>query len=228
MPHILLIDDDERLAPPLAEYFERFGLTLSSTTHPADGLERLTHEDFELVILDVMLPDQDGFEVCKTIRKGNDIPIIMLTARGEVMDRVVGLELGADDYLSKPFEPRELVARVQNILRRREPQKESSSQVLQFDQLTINPSSESVTVNGSTVSLTNNEFQLLLLLASSPGTKFSRDDILNQLKGIDAELFSRAVDIQISRLRQKLKPTDYIKTVWGAGYRFVAPPASTT
>ena len=226
MPQILLIDDDERLAPPLAEYFERFGLTLSNATHPADGLARLVHGNFELVILDVMLPDQDGFEVCKAIRKSNDIPIIMLTARGEVMDRVVGLELGADDYLSKPFEPRELVARIQNILRRREPQKESSSEILHFDQLTINPSSESVMVNGNTVSLTSNEFQLLLLLASSPGTKFSRDDILNQLKGIDAELFSRAVDIQISRLRQKLKPTDYIKTVWGAGYRFVAPPAS--
>ena len=221
MTPILIIDDDERLAGPLAEYFERFNLNLQSATHPEEGLSRLKNEDFELVILDVMLPDQDGFEICKKIRRSSDIPIVMLTARGEVMDRVVGLELGADDYLAKPFEPRELVVRIQNILKRSEGSG-SSKQILEFEDLTIDKPSQTVTVAGEKITLTSNEYALLLLLASSPGKKFSRDDILNHLKGTEVELFSRAVDIQVSRLRQKLKPTDYIKTVWGAGYSFTA------
>ncbi|MEM7195307.1 MAG: response regulator transcription factor [Pseudomonadota bacterium] len=221
MTSILLIDDDERLSAPLAEYFKRFKMDLTSATHPKDGLALLKAEVFDLVILDVMLPDQDGFDVCKTIRRSSDIPIVMLTARGEVMDRVVGLELGADDYLAKPFEPRELVVRIQNILKRSEGVS-SSKQTLEFVNLVIDKPTQAVSVGGENVSLTSNEYELLLLLASSPGKKFSRDDILNHLKGRDVELFSRAVDIQISRLRQKLKPTDYIKTVWGAGYSFSA------
>ena len=222
MTSILIIDDDDRLATPLKAYFERYNLALTSATHPKDGLALLKQKNFELVILDIMLPDQDGFDVCKTIRKQSDIPIVMLTARGEVMDRVVGLELGADDYLAKPFEPRELVARIQNILRRREPSRKTNS-ILEFKNLLIDQSRQEVIVNGNKVSITGNEYQLLVLLAAAPGEKFSRDEILNKLRGIDAELFSRAVDIQISRLRQKLKPTDYIKTVWGSGYQFVAP-----
>lgn len=222
MVSILIIDDDDRLAAPLKEYFERFNLDLTSATHPKNGFELLKENNYDLVILDVMLPDQNGFEVCKIIRKQSNIPIVMLTARGEVMDRVVGLELGADDYLAKPFEPRELVARIQNILKRSDsPTKENST--IQYKNLTIDQSRQEVTVDNQKVNLTSNEYQLLTLLARAPGEKFSRDDVLNKLKGIDVELFSRAVDIQISRLRQKLKPTDYIKTVWGAGYQFVAP-----
>jgi OmpR family response regulator RpaB len=224
MASILIIDDDDRLAAPLKEYFERFNLDLTSATHPNEGLELLNNEDFELVILDVMLPQLDGFEVCRTIREGSDIPIVMLTARGDVSDRVVGLELGADDYLAKPFEPRELVARIQNILKRSEPAAKDVS-LLEFENLRINVHRQEVSVANKPVNLTSNEFQLLLLLASSPGEKLSREDILNKLKGIDVELFSRAIDIQISRLRQKLKPTDYIKTVWGSGYQFIAPRA---
>ncbi|WP_424947885.1 response regulator transcription factor [Candidatus Spongiihabitans sp.] len=222
MASILIIDDDDRLAAPLKAYFERYNLALTSATHPKDGLALLKEKNFELVILDIMLPDQDGFDVCKTIRKHSDIPIVMLTARGEAMDRVVGLELGADDYLAKPFEPRELVARIHNILRRREPSRKTGA-VIEFKNLLIDPSRQEVIVNGNKVGITGNEYQLLVLLATAPGEKFSRDEILNKLRGIDAELFSRAVDIQISRLRQKLKPTDYIKTVWGSGYQFVAP-----
>jgi OmpR family response regulator RpaB len=224
MASILIIDDDDRLAAPLKEYFERFNLDLTSATHPNEGLELLNNGDFELVILDVMLPQLDGFEVCRTIREGSDIPIVMLTARGDVSDRVVGLELGADDYLAKPFEPRELVARIQNILKRSEPAAKDVS-LLEFENLSINVHRQEVSVANKPVNLTSNEFQLLLLLASSPGEKLSREDILNKLKGIDVELFSRAIDIQISRLRQKLKPTDYIKTVWGSGYQFIAPRA---
>ncbi|MCE2660996.1 MAG: response regulator transcription factor, partial [Rubrivivax sp.] len=123
MPRILLIDDDEHLGPPLARYVERFELQLEQAFRPSDGLARLRQGGFDAVILDVMLPEMDGFEVCRTLRRDSDIPIIMLTARGEVMDRVVGLELGADDYLPKPFEPRELVARLQTVLRRQQPRR---------------------------------------------------------------------------------------------------------
>jgi OmpR family response regulator RpaB len=171
-----------------------------------------------------MLPELDGFDVCRIIREESDIPIVMLTARGDVSDRVVGLELGADDYLAKPFEPRELVARIQNILKRSEPAAKSAP-VIEYESLRINVNRQEVRVDDNLVNLTSNEFQLLLLLASSPGEQLSREDILNKLKGIDVELFSRAIDIQISRLRQKLKPTDYIKTVWGSGYQFIAPRA---
>jgi OmpR family response regulator RpaB len=221
---VLIIDDDERLAAPLGDFLARHNLQLSSATHPDEGLKMLQEEDFELVILDVMLPDRNGFELCRAIRRQSDIPIVMLSARGEVDDRLVGLELGADDYIAKPFEPRELVVRIQNILKRSESVLQSS-QILAFENMTIDKTLQQVSVDGNIVKLTSNEYQLLLMLASSPGRKFSRDDILNFLKGTEVELYSRAVDIQISRLRQKLKPTDYIKTIWGAGYQFVAPAA---
>lgn len=222
MHRVLLIDDDERLAGPLKEYLARFDLELVSATHPKSGLEKLARESIDLVILDVMLPDQDGFEVCRNIRKESDIPIVMLTARGEVMDRVVGLELGADDYLPKPFEPRELVARIQSILKRASLAKTNRS-ILHFKDLEIDLDFRQVSLLGKTLNLTTMEYQLLTLLAQSPGKSFSRDEILNTLKGIDADIYTRSVDITVSRLRNKLKPTDYIKTVWGSGYSFVAP-----
>ncbi len=222
MHRVLLIDDDERLAGPLKEYLARFDLELVSATHPKSGLEKLARESIDLVILDVMLPDQDGFEVCRNIRKESDIPIVMLTARGEVMDRVVGLELGADDYLPKPFEPRELVARIQSILKRASLAKKNKS-ILRFKDLEIDLDFRQVSLLGKTLNLTTMEYQLLTLLAQSPGKSFSRDEILNTLKGIDADIYTRSVDITVSRLRNKLKPTDYIKTVWGSGYSFVAP-----
>ena len=234
MQTILLIDDDEQLAPPLKEYFARYDLTLINETHPEKGLHRLKEADagsINLVILDVMLPDIDGLEVCRMIRRDaqfNHLPILMLTARGEVMDRVIGLELGADDYLAKPFEPRELVARITNILRRATPQADSidaNKDPLQFSQLAINSKSHTVTLNGKNIELTNSEYGLLLLFANSPDTAFSRDDIINQLRGVDAELFTRSVDILVSRLRQKLTPLNCIQTVWGSGYRFMSAEA---
>ena len=170
-----------------------------------------------------MLPEMDGFEVCKAIRVFSEIPIIMLTARGDVMDRVVGLELGADDYLPKPFEPRELVARLNTIVRRKQTDSFEEG-VLLFDGLQIDSQQRMVSVNDAPVELTTMEYQLLLLMAASPGKDFSRDDILNQLKGTETELFSRSVDILISRLRSKLKPLEPIKTVYGSGYAFVASP----
>jgi two-component system OmpR family response regulator len=219
MHRILLIDDDEQLGAPLAAYCARFELDLVQALRPSAGLALLRQGGFDAAILDVMLPEMDGFELCRTIRKESDIPLVMLTARGDVMDRVVGLELGADDYLPKPFEPRELVARLQTVLRRRvAPAVRPPSGLLRFDGLTVDPATRSVLRQGEPVDLTSTEFDLLQLLARSPGKVFSRDDILNQLRGHEAELFTRAVDIVVSRLRKKLEPLDAIKTLRNAGY----------
>jgi len=220
MAKILLIDDDEELAEPLRQYFLKFDLQLVNETHPNCGLRRLEKDNYDLLILDLMLPDLDGFELCKLIRKTSDIPIIMLTARGDVMDRVVGLEIGADDYLPKPFEPRELVARVQNVLKRVGPQHQNAT-LLCFGELQIDLKRQHVSIGQHLVKLTTMEYQLLVLLARSPGENFTRDDILNALKGIDTEIYSRSVDILVSRLRHKLKPLEFIKTVWGSGYTFI-------
>lgn len=220
MNKILLIDDDKRLAGLLAQFFERYDMALDSALLPSDGLNKLEHGDYALVILDVMLPEMDGFEVCKIIRKQSDIPIIMLTARGDVMDRVVGLELGADDYLPKPFEPRELVARIQSILKRTLTNSTHSEQ-LHFGELVIDSGMQLVTLAGEEIHLSSMEYQLLEYLAHHVGKTQSRDEILNALKGTETELFSRSVDIAISRLRQKIKPLEMIKTVRGRGYLFV-------
>jgi two-component system OmpR family response regulator len=224
MHQILLIDDDQQLGPPLATYFQRFELALTHALKPSDGLTLLAKGGFDAAILDVMLPEMDGFELCRTIRRSSDIPLIMLTARGEVMDRVVGLELGADDYLPKPFEPRELVARIQTVLRR---QTKAQGAVdagldapldLRFEGLSIDVARREVRRQGALVELTGTEFELLLLLAREPGKVHNRDDILNQLRGHEADLYTRAVDIVVSRLRKKLEPLDCIKTLRNAGY----------
>jgi two-component system OmpR family response regulator len=226
---ILLIDDDEQLGEPLAAYVARFEMQLSHATRPSAGLALLRQGGFDAAILDVMLPEMDGFALCRTIRKESDIPLIMLTARGDVMDRVVGLELGADDYLPKPFEPRELVARLQTVLRRRQPGNpvppaggavvaQGPDGRLHFEGLTVDATTRSVLCLGQPLELTSTEFDLLHLLAREPGKVFHRDDILNQLRGHDADLYTRAVDIVVSRLRKKLEPLDAIKTLRNAGY----------
>ena len=224
MNRILLIDDDENLGPPLAAYFQRFELQLVHATRPSAGLALLRGGGFDAAILDVMLPEMDGFELCRTIRKESDIPIVMLTARGDVMDRVVGLELGADDYLPKPFEPRELVACIQTVLRRLKPNGNGhggvlgAAPLLRFEGLVIDPARRSVLRQGEAVELTGTEYELLLLLAREPGRVFNRDDILNHIRGHEADLYTRAVDIVVSRLRKKLEPLDCIKTLRNAGY----------
>lgn len=220
MSNILLIDDDRKLGEVLSEFFAQHQLKLSHELHPLKGIERFENDAFDLIILDVMMPDIDGFETCRRIRRKSDIPIIMLTARGEAMDRVIGLELGADDYLAKPFEPRELIIRIQNILKRTVTQ-DNALTTLEFKGLTIDTNLRRVFLNDELLNLTTTEYQLLTFLAESPQKNFSRDEILNGLKGIEVELFSRSVDIAISRLRKKILPLEYIKTVWGAGYSFV-------
>ena len=220
MPRLLLIDDDELLGPPLAAYFARAGFELQHATRPSAGLALLRSGAFDAAILDVMLPEMDGFELCRTIRKESTLPIIMLTARGDVMDRVVGLELGADDYLPKPFEPRELLARIQTILRRAVVAV-GSARLLRFEGIEIDLDRRSVMRQGETIELTSTEFELLALLAAAPHRVFSRDDILASLRGHSAEdIHSRAVDILVSRLRRKLEPLDCIHTLRNAGYTF--------
>lgn len=223
MHRILCIDDDERLAELLARYFLRYDLVLDSAVRPSDGFKLLKSGNYELIILDVMLPEMDGFEVCKKIRRQSDIPIIMLTARGEVMDRVVGLELGADDYMPKPFEPRELVARIQSILKRTN-RNSAQQQQLCFGELAIDGGLKQASFGGQELHLSAMEYQLLEFLARNAGNTQSRDDILNALRGVDGDLYTRSVDIAISRLRQKLKPLDVIKTIRGTGYVFVGKP----
>jgi DNA-binding response OmpR family regulator len=220
---ILVIDDDKKLNQLLKDFLGDFGFQTLTATHPAEGLTKLRQKSPDLVILDVMLPEMNGFEVCKRIRQTHSVPVIMLTARGEPMDKIVGLEIGADDYVAKPFEPRELVARIQAVLRRS--QKINDTRPRKLGRLEIDFSRRIVCLDGKPVDLTTNEFTTLALLAGNPGKVFDRDQILQELRGIDSDAFNRTVDITISRLRQKLKDDpqkpSFIKTVWGAGYVFI-------
>ncbi|MBW2517624.1 MAG: response regulator transcription factor [Deltaproteobacteria bacterium] len=223
-PTILIIDDDAKLNQLLKDFLKDFGYDVITATHPAMGLKKLKQAGPDLVILDIMLPDMDGFEVCRVIRQSSNIPIIMLTARGEVTDKVVGLELGADDYLAKPFEPRELVARIQSVLRRS--QQQVDNQTLTFERLTIDLDKRTALLDGNSLDLTTNEFAALALLARNAGKVLNRDQILQELRGMDCDAFNRSVDIAVSRLRQKLndnpRSPEFIKTVWGSGYVFIA------
>lgn len=227
MHPVLLIDDDVKLGAVLVEYCARFSIQIDPALTPSAGLQKLKHNNYDAVILDVMLPEMDGFDVCREIRKDNDIPIVMLTARGDVTDRIVGMEIGADDYLPKPFDPRELVARLLSNIKRHLGQRAENSvsataAAQHFEGISLLPEEQVVLVDGKPVNLTTKEYDLLMLLAHEPGKALSRDAILQTLKGTDNELFSRSVDILVSRLRSKLKPAEPIKTVHGAGYAFVA------
>jgi DNA-binding response OmpR family regulator len=221
---ILVVDDDEKLNRLLKRFLRDFGYDIYSAVDAADGLKKVRTVMPDLIILDVMLPGMSGFDVCKRIRESSAVPIIMLTARGDVMDKVVGLELGADDYLPKPFEPRELVARMQAVLRRT--QGTGTDRRRCFGRLTIDFQRRQVRLDDREVDLTTSEFAALDLLVRHAGKVLDRDEIMQALRGIDSECFNRVVDITMSRLRQKLgddpKRPQFIKTVWGTGYTFVA------
>ena len=224
MKRVLLIDDDRKHSELLQAYLKQFGIALDCAEDAEAGLKKLRRSDPDLLLLDIMLPGRDGFDICREVRKTSRIPIIMLTARGDVIDRVSGLEMGADDYIGKPFEPRELVARIQTILRRAGPS-DFTQPVLHFEGIEIDTDARVVTVDGERKELTSMEFELLVLLAKRAGKKVSRDQILNELRGIDAAIMTRSVDIMVSRIRQKLgdsvKPPRFIQTIWGTGYSFV-------
>jgi DNA-binding response OmpR family regulator len=220
---VLLIDDDRRHSELLSAYCRRFNIEVECAYDGGEGLQRIAATNPDLLLLDVMLPGKDGFSLCREIRRGSSLPIIMLTARGDVVDRVTGLELGADDYIAKPFEPRELVARIHTVLRRTEPT--AGRALLEYEGLSIDTTSRTVVADGAAIELTTMEYELLLLLASHPGRDYSRDEILAALRGIDAAILTRSVDILVSRLRAKLgdnsRPGRWIHTVWGRGYRFI-------
>lgn len=220
---VLLIDDDERLGALLTEYLGRFGFAVSAFAHPEAGLRAMKSVQPEILILDVMLPDMDGFALCRKVRETSRIPIVMLTARGDVMDRIVGLELGADDYLPKPFEPRELVARIQAVLRRGRGAEDDEA--IRAGELELHPGARSAALRGEELVLTSAEFELLALLVRNRGRVLTRDRILDETRGVDWESFDRSIDVLISRLRQKLgddaKRPKYIRTIRGTGYSFI-------
>jgi DNA-binding response OmpR family regulator len=221
--HILMVDDDIDLNRLVTEYLAKFGHSLITATTAARGMAELRKEQPDLVILDIMLPDTDGLTLCREIRSEFDVPIIMLTARGEVADRVLGLELGADDYLSKPFEPRELAARIQSVIRRS--QAMQNHQKLLSDGLSLEKQTRRVSLDGSDIDLTSMEFELLSVLMESQGRVLSRNRLIERLRGIDADVYDRSIDMLVSRLRDKLGDDShsprFIKTVRLTGYQFV-------
>jgi DNA-binding response OmpR family regulator len=220
---ILIIDDDAKLNRLLEDYLSKFGFRVMTAVRSEDGLKLLSRERPDLVILDVMLPGMDGFEVCREIRKTMDVPVVMLTARGEVTDRIVGLELGADDYLSKPFEPRELVARIQSVLRRS--YEKAAESVMRAGDLVVDLDRQTAALEGKDLDLTTMEFAMLALFVKHPGKVLTRERIMENLRGMEWDAYDRSVDVLLSRVRQKLgddpKHPAWIKTVWGSGYKFI-------
>ena len=227
MEKILIIDDDIQLSKLIEEFLETFNYEITTMHEPEPALEFLQKNTMDLVILDIMLPGIDGFQALRKIREHSQIPVIMLTARGEVTDKIVGLELGADDYLAKPFEPRELLARIQSILRR------SSSpatmvDILEFQHLTINKLKQEVLLDKEILHLSTSEYEALLLFAENPGKVMDREIMVESLRGITWQSYDRSVDVLVSRLRNKLGDSTnkirFIKTIHGIGYKFIASP----
>jgi two-component system, OmpR family, alkaline phosphatase synthesis response regulator PhoP len=223
---ILVVDDEPKIVKLTRDYLEKDGFRVISAGDGAAALSLARHERPDLVILDIMLPSLDGWEVCRSLRRETGVPIIMLTARSEESDQVVGLELGADDYVTKPFSPRALVARVRALLRRAKGQVEPPS-VLRVGDLEIDLAAHRVQLAGEEVHLTPNEFKLLEVLAGHPGQLFSREHLVDHLHGASFDSFDRSIDSHIKNLRRKLETGPgrprLIETVYGAGYRFAGP-----
>jgi len=229
--HLLMVEDDTRLAQMVGEYLAQSGMQVTHCADGASGLARLQNQAEalpELVILDLMLPDMDGLDVCRRIRAlpspAAQVPVLMLTAKGDPMDRIIGLELGADDYLPKPFEPRELLARIRAILRRRTDTSASTTQLLRFGTLEIDRDARTVTVAGAACELTSYQFDLLVALAERAGRVLTRDQIMEAVRGRELEAFDRSIDVHMGRIRAAIehdaKNPRRILTVRGVGYVF--------
>jgi len=220
---ILIVDDDTRLSAMLADYLSDNGFAVARAATSEGGLAELKRRQPSAVILDIMLPDRDGFETCRRIRAISDVPVLMLTAKGEETDRIVGLELGADDYLPKPFNPRELLARLKAILRRRTGG-DNASRALRFGRLEIDPGSRAVRLDGAECPMTSHQFDLLVALAENAGHTLTRDRLMDMVKGEELEAFDRSIDVHISRIRAAIetdpKHPRRIITVRGVGYVF--------
>ncbi|WP_242352548.1 MULTISPECIES: response regulator transcription factor [Anaeromyxobacter] len=223
---VLLVEDDRRLAALTREYLEGHGLAVVHVADGKRGLEEALSGRYEAVLLDLMLPGKDGLEVCRELRARSDVPVIVLTARGEEADRVMGLELGADDYLSKPFSPRELLARIRAVLRRARGRAGPAASTVRVGALVVDPGARRVTLEGREIALTGYEFALLDALARRAGRILSREQLMELAGGSAEEAFDRSIDVHVSRLRQKLgddpKRPRLIKTVRGAGYLLAA------
>jgi two-component system alkaline phosphatase synthesis response regulator PhoP len=220
---ILIIEDELQIVKLVRAYLERAGYDVIAAVDGPEGLRMARQEDPDLVVLDLMLPGMDGLDVCRALRKDSDVPLIMLTARVEEVDRLVGLELGADDYVTKPFSPRELVARVRAVLRRTE-STPPQGELLAAGDLAVDVESHKVSVRGEPVEVTPSEFDLLVVLMRNPGRVLTRMQLLEQMQGYGYEGYERTVDTHVKNLRQKIErnPRDpeYISTVYGVGYRF--------
>jgi two-component system, OmpR family, phosphate regulon response regulator OmpR len=221
---ILVVEDDPRLADMLSEYLGQAGFRVIVASLGRAALERLSTAEYDAVVLDLMLPDMDGLDVCRQLRATSDTPVLMLTGRGDAIDRIVGLEIGADDYLPKPFEPRELLARLRAILRRRVSGNTLSERPLHFGRLEIDTAARAVRLDGAPCDLTGYQFDLLVALANRAGRVLSRDVLMDLVKGEHLEAFDRSIDVHMSRIRAAIeddpkKPRRVI-TVRGAGYVF--------
>lgn len=219
---VLLIEDDSRLAEMVKDYLGQSGFSVQIAGSGAEGLALHGQNRYDAVLLDLMLPDMDGLEVCRTLRLNDAVPVLMLTAKGDPMDRIVGLELGADDYLPKPFEPRELLARLRAVLRRGK--LDDKAGLMRFGRLEIDPDSMQARLDGRVCALTAHQFKLLEIMARVPGRVLNRDYLMDKLKGENLEAFDRSIDVHISRIRAEIeedpKHPRRVITVRGAGYVF--------
>ena len=225
--HILLVEDDDVIRDAVAAYLERENYWVTPVRDGQDALEEFSRRKFDLIILDLMLPKVSGETVCRKVRDVSDVPIIMLTAKGEIEDRIIGLELGADDYLIKPFSPRELVARTRALFRRAHSDSEPQREVLEFGELSIDVSGHKVMVNGEEIDLTASEFKLLTTLSRYPGRVYSRMELVEKVLGYDFEGYERTIDSHVKNLRAKIgdnpRAPKWLHTVHGVGYRFEDP-----
>jgi len=228
-PHLLLVDDERSIREPLAQYLSRNGFRVTAVDSAAEARIRLNANAIDLVILDIMMPGEDGLSLCRHIRETSEIPVILLTARAEETDRIVGLEMGADDYVAKPFNPRELVARIQAVLRRRVAQVPGAPTVdaktIQFGDVDVDLATRTLKRNGEPLPLTTGEFAVLKVLLQHPRQPLSRDRLMTLARGREQGPFDRAIDVQVSRLRKLVEPDPaaprYLQTVWGFGYVFI-------
>ncbi|MCI5604407.1 MAG: response regulator transcription factor [Clostridia bacterium] len=220
---VLIVDDDDNIVDLIRMYMEKEGFTAVTANNGVKAVELFKSEAPSIVILDVMMPEMDGWQVCREIRRVSNIPIIMLTAKGETFDKVLGLELGADDYMVKPFETKELIARVKAVLRRSETKETTAEKEIVFPGLMVNLSNYEMKINGEIVEIPPKELELLYFLASNPNRVFTREQLLEEVWGFDYFGDSRTVDVHIKRLREKLEGVEanwQLKTVWGVGYKF--------
>jgi len=232
---VLVIDDDVELCKLVTRYLAQEGFQIDSVNAGAAGVDRALSGDYALIVLDVMMPGMNGFDVLRRIRAQSRLPVLMLTAKGDALDRVLGLEMGADDYLPKPFNPRELVARIHAVLRRQSPSElpgapSETTEVFEFGEFALNLATRTLTKNGQEIPLTTGEFSVLKVFARHPRAPLSREKLMELARGREYEVFDRSLDVQISRLRKLIEPDPssprFIQTVWGLGYVFIPDGAA--